>query len=198
MFTKPCLKKIVMLLLIAVSNYFYAQSPYSYSITTTPDGCFKGTSRLEITGTIPADTVIVEWSAGYTDTRIIYDLISGNYFVHVKIKHKTDTSTLVKDTVLTYFIDKEECTVSFAKYFSPNGDNYNDLLSIANIDKYPDFELNIYDRWGQRVHHQRSSYIPWDGTWLGINLPDGTYYYVFFYNVSNRGKLVKGDVTIIR
>jgi hypothetical protein len=48
------------------------------------------------------------------------------------------------------------------------------------------------------VHSQKGTYTPWDGKWNGINVLDGTYYYVFYYDGGNKHDLVKGDVTILR
>ncbi len=90
------------------------------------------------------------------------------------------------------------CKVSVGSYFTPNGDNYNDHLYVSNWESYPNFELEIYNKWGQKIHSQKAKYVPWDGTWAGTKVPDGTYYFVFFYDASIKSKLLKGDFTILR
>jgi gliding motility-associated-like protein len=197
-------KKIIFLFLLA-ATYSRAQ-PYAFTLTKTIAQCENATAQLAFTGQQPADSVSIIWSTGATHTLVQSELGGGDYSVNVKIRHKKDTvintrDTIIvslKDTTIYFNVVKEECLVVFEKYFSPNGDNYNDVLGIDNIGKYPDFELDIFNKWGQRVHHQQSKYIPWDGKWLGIDLPDGAYYYVFFYDSSNHKHLVKGDITILR
>ena len=206
MFTLTWSGKISFLFFICLTNCLFAQAPYQFVLSKTTDECISANASLEIAGTAPADEISIRWSTGETGKKNIYDLKAGAYSVKVTIKHTKDTVvnatdtivTHIKDTTIKFLIDKQRCVVSVPKYFSPNGDNYNDLLHIGNIGKYPDFELSIFDKWGQRVHHQRSQYMPWDGTWLGANLPDGTYFFVLFYEASDKNNLVKGDITILR
>ena len=65
---------------------------------------------------------------------------------------------------------------------SPNGDGVNDVFYISNIDKYPNNELTIFNRWGNVVHHAHTYRNAWDGRWRDKYLPDGTYYYVLKLN----------------
>lgn len=149
-------------------------------------------------GTDPTDTTLITWSNGDVNTLQVFGLTQGDYNVHVTIKHHQDTLTFLKDTTLYFSIEKELCAVTVDKYFSPNDDNYHDVMGVTNAQFHPNFELIIYNKWGQRVHAQRHEYTPWNGKWNGIDLPDGTYYYIFFYNEAERSNLVKGDVTILR
>lgn len=84
--------------------------------------------------------------------------------------------------------------------FSPNGDNINDRWHILNSEKFPNMEINIYDRSGQRVfsavnYTQEEQW--WDGTYKGKDLPTSTYYYVIRLNDPNNTEY-KGFVNIIR
>ena len=83
-------------------------------------------------------------------------------------------------------------------HFTPNGDDYNDTWNITKINLFPDFELFVYNRWGQLVHHQKNEYIPWDGKTLIIPVPDATYYYILYLSKNDRNKFIKGPVSIIR
>lgn len=81
--------------------------------------------------------------------------------------------------------------------FSPNGDNYNDTWIIDNMDLYPNAEVQIFNKWGNRVHHQEGLYNPWDGTSHDLELPSGLYYWIIKVNLPDREEL-KGTITIIR
>lgn len=175
-----------------------AQLNLSYTLDLVPDHCAKGGAALSIGGNLPADSVVIGWSTGEVNTKKIYNLSSGEHNVHVFVKRVVDKKPLIKDTIIFYTIEKVECEVQVARFFSPNDDQYNDVLTISNIQNYPNFELEIYNKWGQRVHSQKKNYTPWDGKWLGVNLPDGSYYYVLFYDAGNKSKLVKGDITLLR
>ncbi|WP_161594377.1 gliding motility-associated C-terminal domain-containing protein [Flagellimonas alvinocaridis] len=69
--------------------------------------------------------------------------------------------------------------------FSPNGDGVNDFFKIDCISRYPQNELQVYNRWGNIVYQKRSYNNDWDGTPNGRaivqkedQLPVGTYYYI--------------------
>jgi len=84
--------------------------------------------------------------------------------------------------------------------FSPNGDNVNDRWHIINSEKFPNMEVNIYDRSGQRVFSAVNYTTEdqwWDGTFKGKDLPTSAYYYVLRLN-DEAGTEYKGYVTIIR
>lgn len=175
----------------------FSQPNYQFGLSTSKYICLKATAVLEIFGTEPADTITITWSTGQTNITQIYELVSGDYSVNIKIR-RTDTLTHLKDTTFYFSISEELCDVGVDKYFSPNDDNYHDKLSIVNSQFHPNFELNIFNKWGQQVHSQKKEYTPWDGKWNGIDLPDGTYFYVFFYDAAQKNKCAKGDITILR
>jgi len=79
---------------------------------------------------------------------------------------------------------------------SPNGDGINDSFHIKGIDKYPDNEVEIYNRWGVKVFETKS-YNESDNMFRGYSdgratinrnekLPTGTYFYILKYNNTQR------------
>ena len=192
------MRKRIALLFLSLGAVCFSQTDYQFSISTSPQECAKGTALLTISGIQKSDTLSTEWSTGEKNTLQVHNLEAGEYSVKANIRHWSDTTLFVTDTLLYYSISKETCPVSLPRYFSPNSDGYHDHLYITNADKHPNFELCIYDKWGQKVHGQKKIFIPWDGKWNGIDLPDGAYYYVFFFDSENKKELVKGDVTILR
>jgi len=84
--------------------------------------------------------------------------------------------------------------------FSPNGDNINDKFVIPEIAiNYPNFNIEVYNRWGNMVFKGNASTPDWDGFsnqsgTLGDGvLPVGVYFYILNYNdgatTSEQGKL---------
>ena len=55
--------------------------------------------------------------------------------------------------------------------FSPNHDGLNDTWAAVGLEKYPEAEVEIYSRWGERVFVGRGSAAAWDGTLDGTPLP---------------------------
>ena len=83
--------------------------------------------------------------------------------------------------------------------FSPDGDGINDLFKISG-QGIKDFQIEIYNRWGQMVYKSFDLSNGWDGTFKGKKLPTGT----FVYKIKTskywvEQKLVKsGTVALVR
>ena len=69
-------------------------------------------------------------------------------------------------------------TIIIYNGFSPNGDGFNDVFTIENIEHHPDNDLKVFNRWGNLVYNLTGYKNSWDGTYRSADLPDGTYYYV--------------------
>ena len=63
--------------------------------------------------------------------------------------------------------------------FSPNGDGVNEYFKINGIEQFPDHTLSVFNRWGNEVLKVSNYQNDWNARWNGLDLPDGTYFYVF-------------------
>ena len=70
---------------------------------------------------------------------------------------------------------------------------------ILRIENYPNCEVNIYDRWGQKIYKTTgySNANPWDGTNGGLKLPASTYFFVIDLNSGSDADIYNGSVTIV-
>lgn len=80
--------------------------------------------------------------------------------------------------------------------FTPNGDGVNDTWSILYLNSYPGASVDVYNRYGQQVYHSVGYNNEWDGTYNGLSLPAGTYYWII--DPKNGRNRRQGSVTIIR
>ncbi len=80
--------------------------------------------------------------------------------------------------------------------FTPNGDGINDTWNVKYLDLYPGCTVQIFSRWGQMVFTSVGYGVPWDGTYHGAKLADGTYYYII--DLKNGSSPASGYVAIIR
>ncbi|WPP48543.1 T9SS type B sorting domain-containing protein [Catalinimonas niigatensis] len=85
--------------------------------------------------------------------------------------------------------------------FRPGGVN-NTFFVYPKYVAAEDFEVKIYNRWGELVYQSTSVDFQWDGTYKGKDAPLGTYPYVIKYKSSTdeTGELLeqRGGVAIIR
>jgi gliding motility-associated-like protein len=81
----------------------------------------------------------------------------------------TDTSSA---TITIY----PEFEIYIPNAFSPNGDRLNEIFKpvAAGVTEY---EITIYNRWGQQVFKSTRPEIGWDGTINGAQAPSGVYTY---------------------
>jgi gliding motility-associated-like protein len=91
------------------------------------------------------------------------------------------------------------CTdILFFNGISPNGDGLNDDLQILGIEGYPNNVLKIFNRWGNLLYETKGyrNDRPWDGTWNGQDLPDGTYFY--YLDFGDGKQTLKGFIELLR
>ena len=86
--------------------------------------------------------------------------------------------------------------------FSPDSDPPNDGFSVFPNDFVSDFEIFIYNRWGELIFQSSTLEFKWDGTFEGQLVPLGTYPYVIRFKSRfepERGIFEqRGAVTVIR
>ncbi len=85
--------------------------------------------------------------------------------------------------------------------FSPNGDGQSDVFKIDGMDGYPNFTLQIFDRYGSLVYDYQNNGNPipiwWNGSYKGSEAPVGVYYYVLNFN-DGQQKPKTGFIQLIR
>lgn len=82
---------------------------------------------------------------------------------------------------------------------SPNGDGKNDVWKLKFVQLlYPEAEVEIFNRWGQLLFRSVGYSTPWDGTFNGERVPDGTYYYVLNLNDESEPEPYKGTILVLK
>ncbi|MBL6871392.1 MAG: gliding motility-associated C-terminal domain-containing protein [Flavobacteriales bacterium] len=83
--------------------------------------------------------------------------------------------------------------------FSPDGDGINDFFSISG-QSLSDFQIEVYNRWGQMVYKSKNISDNWNGKYNGKDLPPGTYVYkIKTISLLTNEKYVKsGTVSLVR
>jgi len=81
--------------------------------------------------------------------------------------------------------------------FTPDNDGYNDAWNVKELSNYPDCNVAIYNRWGNKMFESDGYEIPWDGTFKGEQLPSGAYFFVINLNIGEIAPIT-GSITIIR
>jgi len=121
----------------------------------------------------------------------------GNYEVTLIAYNGTCTDTamllIVIDDVIIYYVPNT---------FTPDGDAINQTFKpvfTSGYDPY-DYQLLIFNRWGELLFESHNTEIGWDGTYNGIVVQDGIYSWTleFKETMSDARHSVQGHVNLLR
>jgi len=85
--------------------------------------------------------------------------------------------------------------------FTPNGDGKNDFFRVRQLCPIRNYNVKIFNRYGQIVYSSYYVNEGWDGTLNGVPGDMGTYFYEIEYlaDLPNAIKrFLKGDITLVR
>ncbi len=134
-----------------------------------------------------------QWENGRTEAQLD-SMGAGKYRVRILDSNNCQLDTAV--TVRSRCRENKEGQIY--NTFTPNGDGINDTWVVNTIEKFPNNELFIYNRWGQVVYSKLGYANDWEGTNNeGELLPTSAYYYVIKLN-DDKQTIWTGSVTIVR
>lgn len=85
--------------------------------------------------------------------------------------------------------------------FTPDGKLFNEVFQpvmTQGFDPYQ-FQLTIFNRWGETVFVSQHPKKGWDGTYNGLSVPEGTYVWqIEFQNTQKINEVHRGHVTLMR
>jgi gliding motility-associated-like protein len=88
--------------------------------------------------------------------------------------------------------------VAIPSIFSPNNDGLNDEFCLQNPQCVNNFELSIYNRWGELVFYTNNPNVCWDGTFRGQAAPVGVYAYKIFASLGDDFITDSGNISLVK
>lgn len=180
-----------------------------YSVTVTNDkGCEK-TKKYKIILSEPAtitNAVVKDFSANENSILLEYSG-AGNYEFSLDGQYYQDEPLFtgvrpgIYDAVAR---DKNGCGISnfyqviildYPRFFTPNGDTFNDVWFIKNLDLLPDYTISIFDRYGKLLKQMDQNNSGWTGLFNGQQLPADDYWFNLIFT---DGRTVKGHFSLKR
>jgi len=138
------------------------------------------------------DIVVITSNAGnflysldgmsYQSHHVFFDVLGGKYTIYVK---QMECDEVVTIEFLHFFIPK---------YFTPNGDDFNDTFELKGIDCFSSWKVSIFDRYGKLLYSAENREVSWDGMYLNSPLPTSDYWYV----ITIDGQEFRGHFTLKR
>jgi len=111
----------------------------------------------------------------------------------------SDSGCVASDRVNITVIPKY--VIFIPNVFTPNGDGNNDFFEVfGNKEAWKQFEVQVFDRWGEKVYDSNDMNFKWDGVYKGKMMQPAVFVYqihiVYLDNYTD--KLYKGSVTLVR
>jgi gliding motility-associated-like protein len=121
----------------------------------------------------------------YQDSNTFVNVLAGIYTIYVKDKKDCGTTTTAVSVL------------GIPKFFTPNGDSYNDYWNIKGINQNFNKSTTIYifDRFGKLLKQMSALSQGWDGTFNSQPVPANDYWY---HIVFEDGKSSKGHFSLKR
>lgn len=117
---------------------------------------------------------------------------NGNYFPNIKGGVYT---VYVRDKGGCGEDSKEVTIIDYPKFFTPNNDGINDYWKIKGIEKFPNPEILIFDRYGKLLTQLSSRTLRWNGFYNGKRMPSNEYW---FKTSLGNGQIFSGHFSLKR
>ena len=164
-----------------------------FTVTSSGAATITGASVNDFSGN--ENSVLIEYTgvgnyefsldgSYYQDNPLFTGIAPGNYLAYARDKNGCGLSAPFQIYVLDY-----------PRFFTPNGDGYNDVWKIKNLDLFPKAIIMIFNRYGKLLTQLNASNFSWNGKYNNSDLPADDYW--FNLNFGD-GKITKGHFSLKR
>ncbi len=102
------------------------------------------------------------------------------------------------DTIIKTIEIKEEFYLYVPNAFTPDGNRFNNTFKVSSIG-IVDFEIFIFNRWGELLFTSDDVNFEWDGVHEGNLVKDGTYVWKIKYrSINDDEDTFSGHITVVR
>lgn len=186
------------------NNFFYnwstgettmqieVDAPGTYTVrVSNTNGCFKDRTITVLPSNIASVENVQVTDAAQDNSITVSVSGEGDYeYALDNLGPFQDSNTFnnLQPGIYTVFIrDRNNCgvveetvsVIGFPKYFTPNGDGYNDFWQVKGINRdfQPNTVIYIYDRYGKLLAQINPLSSGWDGTFNGQPMPTNDYWF---------------------
>ena len=149
------------------------------------DGVENNTVTIFVSGEGNYEYALDSEFSNFQDSNLFIGVKPGFHTVYVRDKNDCGT------------IQKNIAVIGFPKFFTPNGDGYNDTWHVYGINtpNQVNSEVYIFDRFGKLIIKLNPLGAGWDGTYNGDNTPSSDYW---FYTKLQNNKIFRGHFSLRR
>ncbi|MEZ7500670.1 choice-of-anchor L domain-containing protein [Flavobacterium sp. Arc3] len=178
---------------VTVTNSNGCAATKNFHINSSEIATINGATINDFAGN--ENSVVIE----YTGSGDYEFSIDGSYF-----QDNPQFEGIAAGTYIAYARDKNGCGLSdpfvfyvldYPRYFTPNGDGYNDFWNIDNLDLLPKSTITIFNRYGKLLKEISPSSVGWNGTYTGHPVVADDYWFNLTFE---DGKIINGHFSLKR
>jgi gliding motility-associated-like protein len=133
---------------------------------------FDSNQVISVSATGGSGDYEYQLDGGVWQSNSTFEYVTGCEEHTVAVRDALGCSTIPEKTVMI---------MEYPKFFTPNGDGYNDTWNIKCLKNNSLAEIFIFDRFGKLLLEFRPSQDNWDGTFNGQLLAGGDYWFLVSY-----------------
>ncbi|QCX37466.1 T9SS type B sorting domain-containing protein [Aureibaculum algae] len=147
------------------------------------DAAENNTVTVNVTGEGDYEYALDNQYGVYQDSNMFENVTSGIHTIYIRDKNGCGT------------LEEEVSVIGFPKFFTPNGDGFNDFWQIDGVSFQPTSLIYIFDRLGKVITKIEPTSEGWNGTYRGKLMPESDYW---FKVKLEDGRTLKGNFSLIR
>ena len=102
----------------------------------------------------------------------VFEFVSAGFHTVTVIENKGCSSPITKSNILV---------IDYPRFFTPNGDGYNENWNIFSLRDDPTAKIHIFDRFGKLLKEITPNSGGWNGLYIGRPMPSDDYWFVVEY-----------------
>ena len=132
---------------------------------TIVDDSDNNTITIEVSGVGDYEFSLDDVNGSYQDQNHFENVFAGIHTVYIRDKNGCG------------LVSEDVSVIGFPRFFTPNGDGFNDTWQVLGVGFQPTSKILIFDRFGKILARLDASSAGWDGTYRGKQMPSSDYWF---------------------
>lgn len=158
------------------------------AIDWTVTNAFTKNQIVTITATAAGNYLYQMDSGAFQTSPVFENVASGMH--SITVKDVNDCSAPITDNNVL--------VIGYPKFFTPNGDTYNDTWNIVGLKDQLNSRIYIFDRYGKLLKDISPNGTGWDGNYIGQPMPATDYWFTVEYSEQGITKKFKSHFSLKR